>query len=41
MDFVRDIIDSVNRPNGYLDLLEKTPYLQDNFENAIAQLYEA
>jgi hypothetical protein len=36
MDIVRDIIDSVNRPNGYLDLLEKTPYLQDNFETAIA-----
>lgn len=32
MDFVRDIIDSVNRPNGYLDSLEKTQHLQDRFE---------
>jgi len=39
MDFVRDIKDSVNSPNGYLDLLEKTPYLQDRFEMAIEQIY--
>jgi len=39
MDFVRDIMDSVNRPNGYLDSLEKTPHLQDRFEMAIAQIY--
>ncbi|HXX96861.1 MAG TPA: hypothetical protein VEL11_07060 [Candidatus Bathyarchaeia archaeon] len=38
-DFVRDIMDSVNRPNGYLDSLEKTPHLQDRFEMAIAQIY--
>jgi hypothetical protein len=39
MDFVRDIKDSVNRPNGYLDSLENTPHLQDRFENAIGQIY--
>jgi len=39
MDFVRDIKDSVNRPNGYLDLLEKTPHVQDSFEIAIEQIY--
>jgi hypothetical protein len=30
MDFVGDIKDSTNRPNGYLDLLEKTPYYKIN-----------
>jgi hypothetical protein len=39
MDFVRDIKDSVNSANGYLDLLEKTTYLQDRFEMAIEQIY--
>jgi hypothetical protein len=29
MDFVRDIKDSVNRASVYLDLLEKTPHLQE------------
>jgi hypothetical protein len=38
-DFVRDIKDSVYRPNGYLDTLEKTPHIQDNFELAIEQIY--
>lgn len=39
MDFVRDIKDSVYRPNGYLHLVEKTPHLQDRFERAIEQIY--
>jgi hypothetical protein len=39
MDFVRDIKDSTNRPNGYLDLLEKTPHLQDRLEMALNQIY--
>ena len=39
MDLVRDIRDSTIRPNGYLDLLEKTPHLQDRFEMAISQIY--
>ena len=41
MDFVRDIKDSTNRPNGYLDSLEKTPHLQDRFEMAIIQIYSS
>ena len=39
MDFVRDIKDSVYRPDGYLDSLEKTPHLQDRFELALEQIY--
>jgi hypothetical protein len=39
MDFVRDIKDSVYRLSGYLDLLGKTPHLQDRFESAIEQIY--
>ncbi len=37
---VKDIRDSVESPNGYLESLEKTPDLQDRFEKAIAQIYE-
>jgi hypothetical protein len=39
MDFVGDIKDSTIRPNGYLDLLEKIPHLQDRFETALNQIY--
>jgi hypothetical protein len=39
MDFVRDIKDSVNRINGYFDLLEKTQLFQNRFETAIEQIY--
>jgi hypothetical protein len=39
MDFVREIKDSTSRPSGYLDSLEKTPYLQDRFETALTQIY--
>jgi hypothetical protein len=39
MDLVKDIKDSTSRPNGYLDMLEKTPHLQDKYEMAISQIY--
>ena len=39
MDLVKDIKDSTARPNGYLDLLEKTPHLQDKYETVIDQIY--
>lgn len=39
MDFVKDIKDSTIRPNGYLDMLEKTPHLQDRYETAINHIY--
>lgn len=37
---VKDIRDSVERPNGYLTSLQKKPDLQDCFEKAIAQIYD-
>lgn len=39
MELVNDIKDSTNKPNGYLDMLEKTPHLQDKYEMAINQIY--
>ena len=39
MDFVKDIKDSTIRPNGYLDMLKKTPHLQDRYETAINHIY--
>jgi hypothetical protein len=40
LDFVKDIKVSTTRPNGYLNLLEKTPHLQDKYETAIDQIYD-
>ena len=40
MDLVDDIKKSVISPNGYLATLERTPDLQDRFEQAIIQIYE-
>lgn len=40
LHLVRDILDSVEGPNGYLTSLEKTPDLQDRFEKSIEQIYD-
>lgn len=40
MDFVKDIKNSATKPNGYLDVLEKSPYMQVKYERAINQIYE-
>lgn len=40
-NLVEDIRMSVEKPNGYLDSLEKTADLQDKFEQAIVELYTA
>jgi hypothetical protein len=40
IQFVLDIKDSVLRPNGYLNALETTPFLQTNFVKAIEQIYQ-
>jgi hypothetical protein len=39
MDFVKDIKDSAVEPDGYLDLLGQSPYLQAKYEMAINQIY--
>lgn len=39
MDFVNDIKQSATKPNGYLDMLQSSPYLQTNYETAINQIY--
>lgn len=39
-NLVEDVKLSVERPNGYLDSLEKSTDLQDKFEQAISQLYD-
>ncbi len=40
-NLAEDIRISVEKPNGYLESLEKSPDLQDKFEQAISQLYES
>jgi hypothetical protein len=40
MQLMDNIKDSVERSTGYLDTLETTPNLQNNFSNAIEQIYQ-
>ena len=40
LHLVKDILVSVEGPNGYLTSLEKAPDLQDRFEKAIEQIYD-
>ncbi len=39
-DFVRDVCESVKGANGYLASLERTPDLQDRFEQALNHLFD-
>lgn len=40
MQFMRDIKDSVEKPQGYLHMLEITPELQDRLSKAIEQIHQ-
>lgn len=40
MDFVKDIKNSTTKqPKGYLEMLKQKPHLQQNYQNAINQIY--
>jgi len=39
-NLVEDIRISVEKPNGYFESLEKTPDLQDKFEQSVSQMYD-